>query len=326
MMKILLAVTDKNDPRAMGAYLARRFAGKEVEFDVLTVLNASAETADENFIQDDMLDSSGMHGTYHQLGSTLVEVFASELQARLGTAMLRTHVEYGDAADVILACCDRWHSDLVLIEAPHRKGLLTAFRIDGVTRRIFAKARCPVELLRTNDTLATARFNVLIPVALEQLRYFPFAQLESLPWTQGCCIHLVGVIPPAFDESLVEASAAAVVKALQECSHYRLRALERLQKYAQELSRVLGEGIQIEHQVLEGSPRDVTGECASRLQASLIILADSGDATRDTHSTPSPVAIAMSTFAPVLLLRSAPACAEGAVAKPAPGYARLSSQ
>jgi len=324
-MKILLAVSEKNDPRAVSAYLARRFGRHDVELDVLTVLPASAEAEDAGYAQGDALASSQVLGTHHQKASFLVNVFAAELQARVDSARMRTHVEYGDPADVILACSKRWHSELVLIEAPHRKGLLTAFRLDGVTRRLFAQATCPVELLRTNHSMPTAGCSVLIPVGLAQLDNFPFAQLQGLPWAKGSCIHLLGVVPAPYDESRFEANAAAVVRAMHVCSLYKQRAEERLAKVAKDLTELLGRDITVKHEVVDGSPRDVIEETAAKMQPALIVLADTDGSARRMPAPASPVTIAMSNHVPVLLLRTPQACAPGTVKQPASGYRQLSS-
>jgi nucleotide-binding universal stress UspA family protein len=327
--KVLLAVDKRNDPQVVCAYLADRFRAHEIEIDVLNVLPSEVEDQDASgAVQGSLLDASQAPGSHHECASNLVSAFLHELRDKHGLATVRTHVEYGDAATVIIACSKRWHSSVILIEAPKSRGLLTACRFDGVTRRLLARASCPVELLRNRPVSTKDAGKVMVPVALEQLASFPFSQLQRLPLEPGSSLHLLGILPPPFDDSRLEASPAAIVKALHESRLFRERAEKQLEEVCQELAGELEAGTSVQFEVVEGCAHDCTSESARRLQASLVVMsmhADHGFA-RSWFSRLAPEAIALSSISPVMLLKAPEQAVAGECEQAESQFARLSSR
>jgi len=327
--KVLLAVDKRNDPQVVCAYIADRFRSHEIEIDVLSVLPAEAESQDAaGAVQGSLLDVSRAAGSHHECASSLVSAFLHELRDKHGLAKVRTHVEYGDAATVILSSSKRWHSSVILIEAPKSRGFLTACRFDGVTRRLLARASCPVELLRTRPVDTGRSGKVMVPVALEQLASFPFSLLQRLPLEPGSSLHLLGILPPPFDDSRLEASPAALVKALHESRLFRERAEEQLEAVCQELADELEPGMSVQFEVVEGCAHECTADSARRLQTSLIVMsmqADEGLA-RSWFSRLAPEAIALSSISPVMLLRAPDQSVAGEREPAESQFARFSSR
>lgn len=305
--RVLLAVDDRNDPRAVCAYLAERFRSQEIEVDVLNVLPAEAEEQDSReAVQGSLLESTLATGSHHEWASSLVSSYYHELREKHGLLAVRSRVEYGDPAAVILACSKRWQSSVILIEAPRSKGLLTACRFGGVTRRLFAGAECPVELLRARPVGAAAAGKVLVPVPLELLAGFPFGELQNLPLEAGSSVHLLGVMPPPFDDSCLEASPAAVVKAMHEGRLFRERCEAQLERIRCQLADELGPGMSVQYEVVEGCAHECTAEAAFRLEAALVVMSTQAGRglVRSWFSRLTPEAIALSSISPVMLLRA----------------------
>jgi len=304
-MKVLLAINELTDLQGAARYCARRFADRDTEIDVLTVLTRDTSGGDAGVTHSNVAELPN-HGRRFEEADAMVAALVTELQEQQGFSAVCGHVRFGEPAEAILAARERFHSSLILIEAPQRQGLLTAFRLDGVTRRLLGRAKCPVELVRPDALADSQPLKVLVSVGMDQLDQFPFERLTTLSLAADSQLSLVGVIPPAVPEHNLEIGAAAAVRALQAASHKRILAEARLDKVCEALVQALPAGVSVDCQVLEGSTREVTVDAARRAQASLLVIASasSDGALRGLFSTLSPAAIAMSADCSVLLLRA----------------------
>lgn len=302
-MKILLASDQRTDPSLLASYLAGRLRGRPADIDVLTVISGSEELeADATNGGSNIIGISESGRDYRQ-ACAHVATLASELQ-RAGLRAVRTHVEYGDPADVILASSRQWRSDLLLIGTPRRRGLLTAFRLEGVTRRLLRWSDCPVELLRP-DTQAMLDDVQLLPLPVDAAAQLPLQRLQSLPWHQGSRLHLLGVLPPGLDESRVEANPAATLLALQHARDAHTRAAAVLANLQTQLSALLPQGVQLTCDLAEGSLRELVVQRVEQLQPNLLLLSHTcfdGGGSPLFHSL-SPTALALSVQCPVLSLQ-----------------------
>lgn len=301
-MKVLLASNARLDPALLASHLAGRFGRQAVEVDVLTVVPGIDAPAD---------DAATGHGRiigitegprdFHQ-ACAHVATLAMQLQAQ-GLHKVRTHVEYGDPAEVILAASRRWHSQLLLIGAPRRGGLLTAFRLDGVTRRLLRWADCPLELMRPDAGQSDLRRCVL-PLAAAALLHVPLQTLQKLPWQDGDQLHLLCALPPGLDESRMEASPAAALLALQQGRDAAARARSRLAALQESLQESLPARVQLSHELGEGSLSALTVRHARARQPGLVLLHAACLTERQPEPDPQPpTALALSLPGSVLLLQ-----------------------
>jgi len=311
-MKVLLAINEFTDLQGVTRYCAKRFADRDTEIDVLTVLPHGTTGGGAGAGRNNVAELPN-HGHRFDRADALVAALVTELQEQQGFAVVCGHVSFGDPVEAILSARERFRSSQILIEAPRRQGLLTAFRLDGVTRRLLGKAECPVELVRTEKHTGDQSMKVLVSVGLDQLDNFPFERLAALSLAPGSQLSLVGVMPPAMPENSLEIGAAVAVRALQMASHRRILAEARLEKVRKALFEEMSEGVGVDCEVLEGSTREVTVDAARRAQASLLVIASaaSDGALRGLFSTLSPAAIAMSAACSVLLLRAPQAATTG---------------
>jgi nucleotide-binding universal stress UspA family protein len=305
-MRILLAIDHRSDPRVVSGYVAERFGSRNIAVDILTVIPSSAgqsHAAEQEHGEAVYLPRH--RGPAQLAAESFVAAVATELRARHGLSSVRTHVKCGDAANVILSASTSLRSAMIVIEAPPGKGLLTGFRRNGATRRLFGKAGCPIELLRPCARSHRSSFNALVPIGADQFADFPFAQLQTLPWPQGSRLQLLGVLPLAFDDSRVEASPATVVEALDKSRRLRVLTEARLNEVCSNLNATLDHGVEAECRVVEGNTRAVVVDGARQPHASLIVMSSAATdrAIRGMFSTLSPAAIALSAACSVLLLR-----------------------
>lgn len=303
-MKVLLACDRKADPAQLAAYLAGRLDGRPVDIDVLTVIPGAAApaVAGDTGRNTTVIAESGHE--YRQ-ACAYVATLAQELQ-KARPRSVRTHVEHGDPAEVILASSRLWRSELLLVGAPRRRGLLTAFRVDGVTRRLLNWSDCPVELLRAGSQPALEDLILLpLPLPLQEAAQLPLQRLAALPWRKHARVHLLGVAPAAIDERHAELSPAAALISLQHACDARTRASGTLADLQQQLSALLPPGIQYTHELAEGELREVVARRCSELQPSLLVLGQCcfGKASNNVFNALPSAALTLSVDCPVLLLQ-----------------------
>lgn len=299
-MKVLLASDQRTDPTLLARHLAGRLEACTAELDVLTVIPGIEELGDQPEGNHGVIGiAEGAHD-YHQ-ACAHVATLAAQLHEH-GFRHVRTHVEYGDPAEVILASSRTWHSQLLLIGAPRRRGLLTAFRLDGVTWRLLRWADCPVELIRPDAAQADPR-SIILPLSAAALTRLPLAALQSLPWQDGDQLHLLCAMPPGFDETRAEASPAAALLALQQGRDACGRASSRLDAIRTELENLLPVRVKLTHEVVEGSLSEHTMRSARDLRPGLMVLNSSclDEHSKRKHDEP-PTALALSLPCSVLFL------------------------
>ncbi len=188
-MKLLLASDQTLDPALQASYLARRLGRQQAEIDVLTVIPGMEDGGDDAAASHGGVIGISEGAREYRQACAHVASLAAQLQQH-GFRNVRTHVEYGDPAEVILASSRQWRSQLLLIGSPRRRGLLTAFRLDGITRRLLRWADCAVELIRPQLVPAQPD-TVLLPLTIDSIRHLPLQQLQSLPGLDGCRLHLL---------------------------------------------------------------------------------------------------------------------------------------
>ncbi|MGA0936291.1 MAG: universal stress protein [Pseudohongiellaceae bacterium] len=293
-MKVLLAVHSGNDVTSIVQYLRKRFAGTEFDLDVLTVLQAGSNVLGQ--LGRLSPDTDAEMRSYNA-ACDMVSNYARQIGQQCQVGKMRTHVEYGEPAEVILGFSRRSNTSLLLLGAPVRSGMLTAFRIDGITRRLLKWADCPVEVCKPLVDDAT-EFRVLVPLALTAGKNNTHPDISAYRWPGKCHVHLLGIVQPGIDETCFEANGAAVLLKMMESHDAQAKAKAQLQKHSQELALRLPPEAKTSHEIIEGDPRDVTAVAARELSPDLVVLTQGWEG----DSVPNP----FSSLAPVSLMLSAP--------------------
>jgi hypothetical protein len=115
-MKVLVAVGEANDPRVASDYLAARFDGTRVEVDVLSVVHRPRSPVDRLYV-------AGRAAADLKAAGARVNEVARRLADGHGFLRVRTHVQHGVVADVILAASGRWSSASLHAHAPPRRAV-----------------------------------------------------------------------------------------------------------------------------------------------------------------------------------------------------------
>jgi len=271
-MKILLAIDERNDPRAVSAYLVERFGHGELEVEILTVVAEpalGAVAADP----DQVVSHNLLRERARRNAVGVVSAVATELREKHALAEVRTHVEFGDPARCILTASERLQADLLLIESRQPSSVLSRLRLTSVTRRVIAAAPCSVELIKPYGAVPRSLFNVLVPVApTSDLTQFPMTFLTQLPWQQGTRIQLLALLPSAHEEDRLEQSAPRVLQIMQAARAARSRAEVVLGDIRSALENEFGAGIEIVYEATEANGRNGIIDAATQLRASLIVM------------------------------------------------------
>jgi nucleotide-binding universal stress UspA family protein len=270
-MKILLAVDEHNDPRAVSAYLVERFGHSDCEVEILTVV--ADQALDHHTANRDQIVSHDLQRERARRSAAgVVAAVAAELRERHALTAVRTHIEFGDPANCIVAGSARLHVDLLLLESRRRGGVLARLRLSSVTRRVLAAASCSVELIKPYGAIPRSLFNVLVPVSSTDPARFPLAFLPQVPWQAGTRITLLALLPPTHEEARLEQSAPRVLQTMQEARAARSRAEVMLADLCSALENKLGTAVEIECETTENKGRSGIIEAATRLRASLIVM------------------------------------------------------
>lgn len=296
MMRVLLTVHRESDAQSLALAVAARFGSAPVGIDVLTVIPHRRRKL--RLRRPAPSDSSS--------GAHIPTELVARLRDEYGLRDVRKHVEYGDVVESIIATTTRLRSRIVLLEAPRQPGLLTAFRLDGVTRQLFQRARCPVELVRHQADLGQAPHdNVLVPMGLDEIESFTPEHFRGLPWNEGVRLHFLGVMPPAVSPTFVEANPITVLRTLRDTESARARTRQGLAQLCAVLTKAFGHTKNVDFGLVEASTHDVAVECTRRTKAGLIVLSSTGNdgGFRGRSSTLSPAAIALASPCSVMLLR-----------------------
>lgn len=309
-MRILLAVDQQSDPVALGNYLLHRIGPRPTDIEVITVIPGVEEPFTEKDEQCQPIVSIAEGSTDYRRSCALVAAVAAQLQAS-GFASVRTHVEYGDPAEVLLDSSRQWRCDLVLLSAPRGKGRRTALQLDGVTRRLLHWSDSPVELMRPFTGDSVRRNTVLIPVPMHEIKRFPLHALQALPWWHGSRLHLLGIQPDSIDESRTEANPAALLLALQHARDAGAKARATLAACAKELDALCNGKLQVTHALVEGNLHQASTAALRLLQPQILVLSQAcfNPNPKALFSSLSPAALALSTPCSVLLLQDDAAAA-----------------
>jgi nucleotide-binding universal stress UspA family protein len=307
-MKLLLAVDNNSDPVALGNYLLHRLGPRPVDIEVMTVIPGIEEAVDEYPAQPTSTITITEGAQEYQRACALVAAVAAQLQAS-GFNAVRTHVEYGDPAEVLLASSRQWRCDLVLVSAPRRKGVLTALQLDGVIRRLLRWCDCPVELMRPFSADSIQRSTVLMPVPVDTIKRVPLHALQALPWLHGSRLHLLGIQPESIDFNLCEANPAALLLALQHARDAKAKAQAMLATCGKDLEAACHGRLAVTHAMEEGSLRQVTAAAMQDLQPQLVIFSSAcfEQNSKALFGVLSPAALALSAPCSVLMLQEDPA-------------------
>ncbi len=309
-MRILLAADQQCDPVALGNYLLHRIGKRPADIEVITVIPGVELSFTKKDEQRRPIISISEGSTDYQRGCALVAAIAAQLQAS-GFASVRTHVEYGDPAEILLESSRQWRCDLVLISAPRGKGRLTAVQLDGVTRRLLHWSESPVELMRAFTGDSMRRNTVLMPVPLHAIKRFPLHALQALPWWHGSRLHLLGIQPESIDASRTEANPAALLLALQHARDAGAKAKTTLAACAKELDTACNGKLRITHGMVEGNLHQASAAAIRSLQPQVLVLSQAcfDQNPKTLFSGLTPAALALSAPCSVLLLQDDPAAA-----------------
>jgi nucleotide-binding universal stress UspA family protein len=309
-MRILLAVDHQSDPVALGNYLLHRIGGRPADIEVITVIPGIQEPFTDKDEPRRPIISIGESSSGYRQRCALVAAIAAQLQAS-GFASVRTHVEYGEPAEVLLESSRQWRCELVLLSAPRGKGRLTALQLDGVTRRLLNWSDSPVELMRPFTGDSVRRNTVLMPVPLHAIKRFPLHALQALPWWHGSRLHLLGIQPESIDTSRAEANPAALLLALQHARDAGAKAKTTLAACAKELDAACDGKLQITHGMVEGNLHQASAAAIRSLQPQVLVLSQAcfDQNPKALFGGLTPAALALSAPCSVLLLQDDPGAA-----------------
>lgn len=286
-MKILVAVDHSSDPLAASDYLGARFDGGVVEVDVLSVVGEEMSRSRR---------------------STAAAALAARLREKHSFSRVRVRTRVGVPADEIVAASEEWRSALAILGAPRHRTLLTAFGVGSVARGVSARARCPVELVRTGGAPAGGGNRIVAVLDVERLDDFPFEalKLQSSAWKPGSTLRIVGVQQGALERFGAEASPAAVLRSLERGVEDRAWADARLERVCRALRETCGARVSVEARAVDGNTREIALETAEQQRASLLVLDSppTDGALRGLFSRLSPAALTMAAPCSVLLLRA----------------------
>lgn len=299
-MKILLAVNPGNDLPGVVNYLRRRFGGTTIDLDILTVLQPEGLGRWES---TPLVPNTKTEMDNHDRACSLVADYAQKITRHCETGNVRTYVEYGDAAEVILDFGRQQSSDVLVIGTPARKGLLTAFRMDGITRRLLKWSDCPVELCKPRGDDGEV-FRILVPLYIGAAENFTLPDLAGHCWPAKSHLHFLGIMASAIDTGSCEANGASVLLRLQEGRDAQGRARARLSCLDRAVTRQLPGDVRASHDIAEGDPRDLAVRFTHKLRPDLVVLTPGweGDTVPSPFSALAPVSLALSTPSSLLHL------------------------
>ena len=274
-MKLLIAVTQQMNIGYTVEYLGRRFSGNSLEIDLVHVLKPGHLFR----LRQDGDGSEDEPSRELDLCHAMLSVYAARIRALLSPRKVRTHILRGDPPGKILELARERGSDLILMGAPDREGLLSGFRLDAVTRRVLRWASCPVELIRPTSRDMLRR--VLIPVSLKDgVPDTGLPELQHANWAPGTHLHLLGIRPAVVDSSRCEASAAAVLLKLQDEVDASPSLRAWFEGVCDSLRSTIPEDVKVSYELTEGPLRETITESVQRLDPDLVILDQSLCRTR----------------------------------------------
>jgi len=302
-MRILLAVNETNDAVETARYLAHRFGQEKLEIDILSVIPGP-----ELFRRVTGTDRASQHQIekqqrLHEKVCSLVAGFENQIRFSAKVRSIRTYVEYGDAAEIILNFSRQLRSDLALIGIPSQQGMLTAFRVDGVTRRVLKWAECPVEMFRTSN-YDTESNRILVPVRINTEGELDLPPLEKLSWSPGSHLHLMGVMPSFIEDNKMEVNQVALLLRMQEFRDRSGVAKARFSRLCEGLAQALPDEVKISHELEEGSLSEILSRKVKELTPSLVVMDEgwSSGVKGNLFSSLAPMALVLSMPCSVISL------------------------
>ncbi|MCP5144612.1 MAG: universal stress protein [Gammaproteobacteria bacterium] len=284
-MKLLVATTQSFDPLAIATQLARRFDLKQCDIDVLHVVggginNAISKAANVVQLRPVPPDPHAPQMAMRQLSEMLQQYY----EART----VRTHLERGDKAGIVLEFSRARECDVLILTEPHgHSGTLLRDRQQSA-RRILDWAPCTVQILRQPDEQA-GKCSVLIPLPCASGVALTSDDIRAVGMDAGSCVHLLGIMPPSIDEQLFEASPAALLRTIQQARDAAAAARAQLERISRDFLADTALQLHFEHSVAEGEWGTVALKAVRRLRPQTLVLNRSWDpglrAIRARHDT-----------------------------------------
>lgn len=301
-MKVLLAVNNSNNPIETARYLADRFGKSPIELHLLSVISGQeiiSKTMVNNSDHEAKLEKQAL---CHRETSTMLADFARHIRFTGKVKSISTYVEYGDPAEVMLSMCRQLQVDIVLLGAPKKHGFLTAFRLDGVTRRVMRWTECTVEMFRCCNS-ENVQQRILVPLRIEPGRQLTLPPIQHLALGTNCDIRLLGILPQVFEDNQVEANPAAMLIRIQETRDRWGFARSKLEELGKQLAGELPESTRVSQLLLQGNPVEVLAQSARELTPTHVVL-DEKWVARKGHIFPdlSPMTVIMSMNCSVISL------------------------
>lgn len=270
-MRLLLIVDDCTDSRAVSDYVAWRFGSRVIQVDVLHILGPAPARRPEG--------AAGALGALVSLprpasaksgrvapapADDLAYETACRLREAHGARILvgSVHARRGDPARVIAESSQRLGSDLVLVQRPSLRGR-DWLRAIALVRRLLGRVDCAVELFNPALPQAGGAFELLAPLGLEDLVQFPVTRLCEFSWPQTTRLRVLGLLPEAEHESALEHNGLRFLRGPITAHGVRRAAATRLDAFCDELGRVFGTDVALDHELATG------GACAA-LDAALV--------------------------------------------------------
>jgi len=268
-VRLLLIVDDCTDSRAVSDYVAWRFGSRVIQVDVLHILGPAPARRPEGAAGALVTLPRPAPAKSARVVPAPADNLAYETACRLreahGARILvgSVHARRGDPARVIAESSQRLGSDLVLVQRPSLRGR-GWLRAIALVRRLLGRIDCAVELF--NPALPQAAggaFELLAPLGLEGLVQFPVTRLCEFSWPETTRLRVLGLLPGADHDSALEHNGLRFLRGRITADGVRRAAATRLDAFCDELGRVFGTDVALDHELATG------GACAA-LDAALV--------------------------------------------------------
>lgn len=238
-MKILYATDGSSSAREAGLFLARLKLCAADQIRILVVDESPGDAAIAGIVEEGRKIFSG------------------------SAAAIDTLEAQGYADEEILAACQQWPADMVVIGAKGATGL-KRFLLGGVTSRILRHAPCSVLVVRSGNPLS---HRILGAFDDSHSSRDAALFLASLPFAETPELELVSVLPP-LDSQAPQRHPSTFPSGVSE-----IQVIEDLSTYE---ARLLAAGCRVSTKILRGDPAGALIDYAEARQADLIVLGSHG--------------------------------------------------
>lgn len=259
--------------------------------------------------------------------TALVRRAKSVLKSEYGFTCVKSSVQCGDAFDdAVLATAEHLGVSRIVLNAPVRRGLLTAFGIESHYKRLCSASVIPVELFRAGQpkpasvkharkyepayepkqkdgATSAAKRRVVLPVTRSQLPLLSTAVLQELVCGFPMKLVVVGVTVPSVGMAMTEANPATFLTQLHGETGARDLLETELREKIDSLSERFRTDLEVYYDFIEGESHVVVSRLAHDPATDLLVLPSGRDrGVFGQRGLLSPAAALMSLPCSVMLL------------------------